>query len=84
VLSEHKQSDLASTNVNRKNANSRMEASSAGSVRTGAKKDKSNTGGLWAPVFHHVTARCRLARVLKLIKRYLFIYSIFNFYFWLR
>jgi hypothetical protein len=35
----------------------------------GAKDDESSTGSVWAARFHHVTARCRLARVLKLLNR---------------
>jgi hypothetical protein len=31
-----------------------------------AKEDESSTGRVWAAGFHHVTARSRLARVLKL------------------
>jgi hypothetical protein len=38
-----------------------------GSVSTGAKEDESRTGRIWAAVFHHVTARSRFARVLKLM-----------------
>jgi hypothetical protein len=37
------------------------------SVTTGAKEDESSTGRVWAAGFHHVTARSRLARVLKLM-----------------
>jgi hypothetical protein len=40
-----------------------------GSVSTGAKEDESSTGRVWAAVFHHVPARSRLARVLKLMNR---------------
>jgi hypothetical protein len=36
-------------------------------VSTGAKEDESRTGRDWAAVFHHVTARSRLAGVLKLM-----------------
>jgi hypothetical protein len=46
-----------------------MEASSAGSVSTEAKEDESSTGRVWAVVFHRVTARSRLAGVLKLTNR---------------
>jgi hypothetical protein len=35
-------------------------------VGTGTKEDESSTGRVWAAGFHHVTARSRLARVLKL------------------
>jgi hypothetical protein len=37
------------------------------SVGTGTKVDVSSTGRVWAAGFHHVTARSRLARVLKLM-----------------
>jgi hypothetical protein len=37
-----------------------------GSVGTGTKEDESSTGRVWAAGIHHVTARFRLARVLKL------------------
>jgi hypothetical protein len=40
-----------------------------GNVSTGAKEDQSSTGCVWAAGFHHVTARSRLARVLKLTNR---------------
>jgi hypothetical protein len=33
----------------------------------GAKEDESSTGRLWAAGFHHVTARSRVVRVLKLM-----------------
>jgi hypothetical protein len=32
----------------------------------GTKEDESSTGRVWAAGFHHVTARSRLAHVLKL------------------
>jgi hypothetical protein len=35
----------------------------------GQKEDESSTGRIWAAGFHHVTARSRLARVLKLMNR---------------
>jgi hypothetical protein len=38
-----------------------------GSASTGVKEDESSTGRIWAAGFHHITARSRLARVLKLI-----------------
>jgi hypothetical protein len=41
------------------------------SMSTGVKKDQSNTGCVWTAGFHHVTARSRLAGVLKLMKRLL-------------
>jgi hypothetical protein len=46
-------------------------------VGTGAKEDESSAGHVWAAGFHHVTARSRLAGVLKLSNRlfiYVFIY----------
>jgi hypothetical protein len=45
-------------------------------VSTGAKEDESSTGRVWAAGVHHVTARSRLARILKLMNR-----SKFNFQF---
>jgi hypothetical protein len=39
-----------------------------GSMSMGAKEDESSTGRVWAAGFHHVTARSRLAHVLKLMK----------------
>jgi len=46
-----------------------MVAIVQGSMGTGTKKDESSTGRVWAAGFHHVTARSRLARVLKLMNR---------------
>jgi len=46
-----------------------MEASLKGSLGAGAKEDESSTGSVWAAGFHRVTARFRLARVLKLMNR---------------
>ena len=43
-----------------------MVAILRGSVGTGTKEDESSTGRVWATGFHHVTARSRLARVLKI------------------
>jgi hypothetical protein len=40
-----------------------------GSVSTGAKEDESSTVRVWDAEFHHVTARSRLADVLKLTNR---------------
>jgi hypothetical protein len=40
-----------------------------GSVGTGKKEDESSTGRVWAAGFQHVTARSRLAGVLKLTNR---------------
>ena len=36
---------------------------------TGTKEDESSTGRVWAAGFHHVRARSRLARVLRLMNR---------------
>jgi hypothetical protein len=49
-----------------------------GSVGTGTKEDESRIGLVWAVGFHHVTARSRLAGVLKFMK---FISLIFQFFF---
>jgi hypothetical protein len=38
-----------------------------GSVSIGAKEDESSTGHIWAAGFHRVTARSRLAGILKLM-----------------
>jgi hypothetical protein len=46
-----------------------MVASLRGSVGTGTEEDESSTGRVWAVGFHHVTARSRLVRVLKLMNR---------------
>jgi hypothetical protein len=69
LLSEHKHCGNAATNSNSENAGSRTVASLRGSVRTGTKEVESSTGRVWAAGFHHITARSRLARVLKLMKR---------------
>jgi hypothetical protein len=53
------------TNSDSENAKSRIMASLRGSVGTGTKEDESSTGRVWAAGFHRVTARSRLARVLK-------------------
>jgi hypothetical protein len=39
------------------------------SVSTGSEEDESSTGRVWAAGFHHVTARSRLAGILKLTNR---------------
>jgi hypothetical protein len=52
------------TNVNRKNAKIRMEASSAGKIEY---RGKGRSGHVWATGFHHVTALSCLAHVLKLM-----------------
>ena len=49
-----------------------MVASLPGSMGTGTKEDESSTGRVWAAGFHHVMARSRLARVLKLMNLYFF------------
>jgi len=66
LLFEHKNCDNVITNSNSENARSRMVASLRGSLGTGTKKDASSTGRVWATGFHHVRARSRLARLLKL------------------
>ena len=48
-----------------------------GSVDKGTKEDESSTGRVWAAGLHHVTARSRLACVLKLMKLYFFNFPIF-------
>jgi hypothetical protein len=55
-----------------------MEASSAGSVVMGTKEDESITGRVCAAGFHHVTARSRLAGVLKLMNRLFLYFSNFS------
>jgi hypothetical protein len=40
-----------------------------GSVSTGTKEDELIPGRVWTAGFHHVTARSRLVRVLKLMNR---------------
>ena len=47
------------------------------SVGTRTKEDESSTGRVWAAGLHHVTARSRLACVLKLMKLYFFNFPIF-------
>jgi len=68
LLSAHKHCDNAATNSNSEDARSRMVASLRGKVGTGRKEDESSTGRVWAARFQ-VTARSRLARVLKLTNR---------------
>ena len=46
-----------------------MVASLREIVGTGTKEVEASTGRVWAAGFHHVTARSRLARVLKLVNR---------------
>ena len=43
-----------------------------GSLCTGTKEDEASTGRISVAGFHHVTARSRLARVLKLYTVYFF------------
>jgi len=69
LLSEHKHYNNVATNSNKKKVGSRMMASLQGSVGTGTKEDEPSTGHVWAAGFHHITARSRLAYVLKLMKR---------------
>ena len=69
LLSEHKHCDNAATNSNSENARCRMVASLRGRVCMGTKEDESSTGRVWTAGFHRVTARSRLARVLKLTNR---------------
>ena len=79
LLYEHKHRDNAATNSNSENARSRMVASLRGSVGIRTNEDESSTGRVWAAVFHHVMARSRLARVLKLMNL-LLIYLILHFF----
>jgi hypothetical protein len=46
-----------------------MEKRSAVKSELGAKEDESSTGRDWAAGFHHVTARYRVACVLKRMNR---------------
>jgi len=46
-----------------------LRVSSRVRVGTGTKEDESSTGRVWAAGFGHVTARSRLASVLKLMNR---------------
>jgi len=67
LLSEHKCCDNAATSSNSEIARRRMMASLQGSVGTRTKEDDSSTGRIWTAGFHHVMARSRLARILKLM-----------------
>ena len=69
LLSEHKRCDNAATNSNSENARSRMVARLRGRVGMGTKEDESSTVTVWAAGFQHVTARSRMARVLKPMNR---------------
>jgi hypothetical protein len=48
------------------------------SLSTGVKDDESSTGRVWAAGFHRVTARSRLAGVLKIMNRLFIEFSIFT------
>jgi len=52
-----------------------MVASLWGSFGTGTKEVESSTGCIWAAEFHNVTARSRLARVLKVMNRLILQFS---------
>jgi hypothetical protein len=54
------------TDGNSESGRGGMEVISAGSVSTGTNEDEKTTGRVWATGFHGVTARYRLAGVLKL------------------
>jgi hypothetical protein len=47
------------------------------SVSTGIKEDETSTRHVWAARIHYVTARSRLARVLKLMNRLFIQFLIF-------
>jgi hypothetical protein len=47
-------------------------------VSTGAKKDESSTGRVWAAGFHHFMARSSLAGILNLRTVYLFNFPLFR------
>jgi hypothetical protein len=65
-MNEHKHCDNAATNANSENARSRMEATSARKREYGGQRKMSQVlDAFWAAGFHHVTARSRLAGVLK-------------------
>jgi hypothetical protein len=72
LISEYKHCDNTATNSNSENARSRMLASLRGSVDTGTNEDETSTGRVWAAEFHHVTARSRLALVLKIMNHLFF------------
>ena len=59
------------------NARSRIVAVLWTSVGVGTNEDEASTGRFWAAGFHHVTARSRLASILKLINL-LSIFQIFR------
>jgi hypothetical protein len=65
LFSEHNHCDNAATDSNSENARSRMVASLRGRVGSVTKEDEPSTGRVWADGLRHVTARSRLARVLK-------------------
>jgi hypothetical protein len=47
-------------------------------VGTGTKEDESSTGHFLAAGFHHISARSRLARVLKLMNRLFLLFTFFQ------
>jgi hypothetical protein len=49
-----------------------------GSLSTRTKEDESINRRVWAVEIHHVTARSRLARVLKLMSVYFFEFQLFG------
>jgi hypothetical protein len=70
LLSEHKQCDNVATDLNSKNARSRMVASLQGIMGMGTKEDESSTGRIWAVGFHHVTAHfCFISLIFQIFFR---------------
>jgi len=71
LLSEHKFCDNVVTRSN-SNAGGKFflfwVVGRGGSVSTWTKEDESSTGRIWAAGFYLITARSRLARILKLMK----------------
>jgi len=59
-----------------------MVASLRGNVGTGTNEDESSTGCVWDAGVHHVMARSRLARVLKLMNGLVFNFPVFLFRPW--
>ena len=79
LFSEHQHCNKVATNSNSENVRSKMLTSLRGSVGAGTKVDESSIARVWADGFHHLTARSRLARVLKLMNRlFLLIFHIFS------
>jgi len=64
LFSEHKHFDNVATNLNSKNARSRMVANLQGSMGTGTKEDESSTGHIWAAGFCHVMAHSRFISLI--------------------